>query len=102
MSDATLTKEQVASSECPWCGVETPHQHFIDRKGYVRGYADPNAVVGRLPQGDRAEDNPVCWWREVERLVAGLERIKNATGGNGLPFANKWARGVAEDTLNGK
>lgn len=87
------------SYACPWCRVEVPHQHFIDRKGYVRGFDDPDKVIGRIPYGDRAEDDPVFLRAYAERLRAGLERIRDATGGNGLPFANKWARGVAEETL---
>lgn len=33
------------------------------------------------------------------RAIRALERIRDATGGNGIPFANKWARGVAEEAL---
>lgn len=33
------------------------------------------------------------------RAIEALKRIRDATGGNGLPFANKWARGVAEECL---
>lgn len=32
-------------------------------------------------------------------LEGALQKIATATGGNVIPFANKWARGVAEDAL---
>jgi len=35
----------------------------------------------------------------IEKLTMALHQIKDATGGNGLPFANKWARGIAEEAL---
>ena len=36
---------------------------------------------------------------ENARLREGLGKIATATGGNGIPFANKWARSIAEDAL---
>jgi DNA (cytosine-5)-methyltransferase 1 len=36
---------------------------------------------------------------ERDKYRIALEQIKGATGGNGLPFANKWARGIAEEAL---
>ena len=36
---------------------------------------------------------------EIARLREGLGKIATATGGNGIPFANKWARSIAEAAL---
>jgi hypothetical protein len=32
--------------------------------------------------------------------MTALARIRDATGGNGLPFANKWARSIAAEALD--
>lgn len=47
------TIEPVASSSCPYCGVDTPHQHYVDRKGYVRDFMDPNVILCRIPPDTR-------------------------------------------------
>lgn len=35
---------------CPYCGYSSPHEHFIDRKGYVRGLR--GEVLGRRTDTD--------------------------------------------------
>jgi hypothetical protein len=42
------------TSECPHCGIDTPHQHFIDRKGYVRDFMPPHDVIGRTRESEDA------------------------------------------------
>lgn len=69
-----------ASHSCPWCTVSVPHQHFIDRKGYVRGFANPDDVVGRVPESERPENDAACLRVEIERLTALVEDIRSQAG----------------------
>ena len=65
------------SAMCPLCGRVGPHEHTgLEQLAYRNG-----VKAGSL------------------RQLAVLKRIAGATGGNGLPFANKWARSVAEEAV---
>ncbi len=55
-------QEVYASSECPHCGIDTPHQHFIDRKGWVHGFIDPNEILGKV-------DGPSAYDRDRQKAA---------------------------------
>jgi hypothetical protein len=77
--------EVEGTSECPWCGVSTPHQHFIDRKGYVRGFMDANEILGRTPDAQQKEAR--------EYIAAGLEKhLDNALRG-AMAASAEWKAG---------
>jgi predicted RNA-binding Zn-ribbon protein involved in translation (DUF1610 family) len=80
------------TSKCPSCGVSTPHQHFIDRKGYVRGFMDTNEILGRTPDAEAAAEREQQ--KEArEYIAAGLEKhLDNALLG-AMAASAEWKAG---------
>lgn len=89
MTTDARTPETVASSECPYCYVDTPHQHFIDRKGHVRDFIDPNKVVARTAEGEATAAEQKA--RESrERIATALERYVDDRLLSAMGTSQRW------------
>lgn len=44
-----MTSNSMGTFACPHCKRDTPHKHFIDSKGYIHDFMEPNKILGRGP-----------------------------------------------------
>lgn len=49
MGNDSLTSNSMGTFACPHCKRDTPHKHFIDSKGYIHDFMEPNKILGRGP-----------------------------------------------------